>query len=187
MLAAYPWQRLNYRFGRWQAEQTLWKGFVTFGAWETYHWESTVESFQLLDPYTGAKLGEMYSQKRLQFFKGSAYAEPDVLTPPAGAVEVAGDPRSIAAYRPAGGAADTIRISWDPYLNNVVLREGIQALRTGQSDTLPPAYLFVDLDLLDKYRAWFVDEPDKPARKAPWANDVRTYRPGGPPRFGRSR
>src|SRR4051794_15877772 len=49
LLAAYPWQRLNYRHGRWQSEQTFWKALITFGIWESYHWERNEDSFQVLD------------------------------------------------------------------------------------------------------------------------------------------
>lgn len=53
LLAAHPWQRYNYRYGRWQSEESLWKGLLSFGVWETYHRERNTDSFQLLDPYTG--------------------------------------------------------------------------------------------------------------------------------------
>ena len=65
----------------------------------------------------------------------------------------------------------------------VVYESGLE-IPAGQ---LPPPYQFVDWDLLDKYRVWFADSPDKPAGKAPWASEARLYRPGGPPRFGTSR
>lgn len=104
-----------------------------------------------------------------------------------GTLEFAGDPASVGVHRPVGGAADTIRFTWNPWFNVEALRSGIEALRTGSADRLPPPYHFIDLDLLDKYRAWFVDEPDKPQRKAPYASEVSPYRPGGQPRFGRSR
>jgi hypothetical protein len=186
LLAAYPWQRLSYRYGRWQSAQTFWKGLVTLGMWEAYHWARNADSFQVLDPYTGARLGELYAQSALKRRVGEPYTEPDLIQMPGGTFEFAGDPASIGVYRPVGGGADTIRLSWCQYLNVGTLRKGIDALRTGSADRLPPPYQFVDLDLLDKYRAWFVDEPDKPQRKAPWAQEVRTYRPGGPARFGRS-
>jgi hypothetical protein len=187
LLAAYPWQRLNYRFGRWQAEITGWKALVSFEAWESYHWARNDETFQVLDPHTGQRLGEFYAQQPLRKLRGAPYARPELITAPGGTLEFAGNPATIGVYRPAGGGADAIRLSWIPWLNNGVLREGIAALRSGAADRLPPPYQFVDLDLLDKYRAWHVDEPDKPSRKAPWANEARLYRAGGPPTFGRSR
>ncbi|NJC71925.1 hypothetical protein HC031_19710 [Planosporangium thailandense] len=189
LLAAYPWQRLNYRYGRWQSEVTAWKALLTFELWESYHWERNTESFQVLDPYTGVRLGEFYAQAALRKFTwgGQPYMQPDVLAMPGGTLEFAGNPASIGVYRPVGGGADTIRLSWCPWLNSGTLREGIAALRSGSADRLPPPYQSIDLDLLDKYRAWFVDEPDKPQRKAPWAYEARTYRPGGPARFGRPR
>jgi hypothetical protein len=172
LLAACPWQRLNYRYGRWQAEATVWKALLTFDAWESYHWARNDETFQVIDPYGGQRLGEFFTQA------------PATITAPGGSLEFAGHPGSIGAYRPAGGGADTVRLSWNPWLNNVVLREGIAALRSGAADQLPAPYQFVDLNLLDKYRRWFADQPDKPAGKAPWANEARLYRPGGPARFG---
>jgi hypothetical protein len=188
LLAAYPWRRLNYRFGRWQSETILWKGLITFELWESYHWERIEDSFQLLDPYTGDRLGEFYSHSELRRISlRKRYIEPEVLIQPGGALEFVGEPGAIGAYRPLGGGADTIRYSWCPWLHSGVLGKGIEALRTGTLDRLPPPYMFIDLDLLDKYRAWFVDEPNKPQRKAPWAYEARTYRPGGPPRFGRTK
>ena len=186
LLAAYPWQRLNYRFGRWQAEPTMWKALLTFEAWESYHWARVEDSFQLLDPYTGKRIGELYAQQQLHRLSGRPYDRPDVIQQPAGTLEFVGNPATIGAYRPADGGPETLRFSWNPWLNNVALRDGIAMLRSGAADRLPPPYQFVDLDLLDKYRAWFADEPDKPKRKAPWANEARLYRPGGPARFGRS-
>ncbi|GII23340.1 hypothetical protein [Planosporangium mesophilum] len=187
LLAAFPWQRLNYRYGRWQSAQTFWKAAITLGLWESYHWERTTESFQVLDPYTGARLGEFYPQSELKRRVGRPYTETDLLQMPGGTLEFAGDPASIGVYRLVGGDVDTISLSWCPWLNNVTLRKGIAMLRAGNADRLPPPYQFVDLDLLDKYRAWFADEPDKPQRKAPYASEVNPYRPGGYPRFGRPR
>jgi len=186
LLAAYPWLRLNYRWGRWEADVTFWKALITFDLWESYRWARNTETFQVLDPHGGQRLGELLTQDRLRRFDGAPYARPEVLTQPGGSLEFAGEPGSIGVYRPPGGPADSIRFTWSPWLNNVVLREGIAALRSGAADRLPPPYQFVDHDLLDKYRAWFVDEPDKPSRKAPYANEARLYRPGGPARFGRS-
>ncbi|HYU03720.1 MAG TPA: hypothetical protein VEL02_07745 [Jatrophihabitantaceae bacterium] len=187
LLAAYPWRRLNYRYGRWQAEITGWKALISFEAWESYHWARNDETFQVLDPHSAQRLGELYTQARLRRFDGTPYARPEQIMQPGGSLEFAGNPATIGVYRPPGGGADTIRLSWNPWLNNVALRDGIAALRSGNADRLPPPYQFVDFDLLDKYRAWFTDEPDKPSRKAPWANEARLYRAGGPPRFGRSR
>jgi hypothetical protein len=156
----------------------VWKALITFDAWESYHWARNDETFQVIDPYEGKRLGEFAAQAK------GPYAE--VIVAPGGSLEFAGHPGSIGVYRPAGGGAETIRLSWNPWLNNVVLREGIAALRSGVADQPPPPYQFVDLDLLDKYRRWFVDQPEKPVGKAPWANEARLYRPGGPARFGKS-
>ncbi|MFI5890081.1 hypothetical protein ACIA5D_08160 [Actinoplanes sp. NPDC051513] len=187
LLAALPWQRANYRIGHWASEATVWKALLTFDAWESYRWQRNEERFQVLDPHGGRRLGELYSQAELRRMNGKPYAAPELIVPPGGTLEFAGDPATIGVYRPPGGGADSIRFSWNPYLNNEVLRDGIAALRAGTADRLPPPYQFVDWDLLDKYRVWFTESRDKPGGKAPWASEARLYRPGGPPRFGKSR
>jgi len=173
--------------GHWASEANVWKAALTFDAWESYRWQRNEDSFQVLDPHGGARLGELYSQAKLRKLNGTPYERPEAIVAPGGTLEFAGDPATIGVYRPPGGGADTIRLSWNPYLNNEVLRDGIAALRDGSAGQLPPPYQFVDWDLLDKYRVWFADSPDKPAGKAPWASEARLYRPGGPPRFGKSR
>ena len=179
ILAVYPWQRLNYRYGRWESAQTFWKAIITLDVWEAYHWETNDRTFQLLDPRSGQKLGELL-------------ARPGLLTMPAGTLEFAGDPASIGVYRPSGGAVDTITLGWCWLLNGVTLRKGIDALRGG-ADRLPPPYRQIDLDLHDKFRAWFVDEPAKPGREAPNSKETESYaawNPGSPvhrPRFGQQR
>ncbi|WP_433362619.1 hypothetical protein ACQPZX_30645 [Actinoplanes sp. CA-142083] len=187
LLAALPWQRLNYRIGHWASEANTWKALLTFDAWESYRWQRNEERFQVLDPHSGQRLGELYTQAELRRLNGSAYAAPELIVPPGGTLDFAGDPATVGVYRPPGGGADAIRFTWNPYLNNGVLRDGIKALREGTADRLPPPYQFVDWDLLDKYRVWFTESRDKPGGKAPWASEARLYRPGGPPRFGRSR
>jgi hypothetical protein len=187
LLAALPWHRLNYRIGHWASEANTWKALLTFDAWESYRWQRNEERFQVLDPHGGRRLGELYAQAELRRLSGKPYAAPEVIVPPGGTLEFAGDPATIGVYRPPGGEAGTIRLSWNPYLNRVVLRDGIKALREGTADRLPPPYQFVDWDLLDKYRVWFTESRDKPSGKAPWAAEARLYRPGGPPRFGGSR
>ncbi|GAB1689439.1 hypothetical protein [Krasilnikovia sp. M28-CT-15] len=187
LLASLPWQRLNYRWGRWQAEQTGWKALISFEAWESYHWQHDDDRFQVIDPHSGQRLGEFYAQSQLRKFDGKVYERPEAIMQPGGTLEFAGNPATIGVYRPPGGGADSIRFTWNPWLNNGVLRDGIAALRSGSADSLPPPYQFVDLDLLDKYRIWCIDQPDKPGTKAPFASEARLYRPGGPPRFGRSR
>jgi hypothetical protein len=187
LLAALPWQRLNYRFGHWAAEANFWKALLTFDAWESYRWQRNEESFQVLDPHGGQRLGELYAQAQLKRLNGTPYAAPEVIMQPGGTLEFAGDPATIGVYRMPGGGADAIRFTWNPYLNNGTLREGIAALRAGTAGQLPPPYQFVDWDLLDKYRVWFTESRDKPSGKAPWAAEARLYRPGGPARFGKSR
>ncbi|HEX5198786.1 hypothetical protein ACFQS1_02330 [Paractinoplanes rhizophilus] len=187
LLAALPWQRMTYRIGHWASEANTWKALLTFDAWESYRWQRNEERFQVLDPHGGQRLGELYTQAELRRLNGGPYAAPEVLGPPGGTLEFAGDPATIGVYRPPGGAAGAIRLTWNPYLNHEVLRDGIKALREGAADRLPPPYQFVDWDLLDKYRVWFTESRDKPAGKAPWAAEARLYRPGGPPQFGKSR
>src|SRR4051795_6599250 len=68
LLAAYPWQRLNYRWGRWEAEVTFWKALITFELWESYHWARNEETFQVVDPHTGQRLGELFAQQKLRRF-----------------------------------------------------------------------------------------------------------------------
>ncbi|WP_433306264.1 hypothetical protein ACQP2F_20320 [Actinoplanes sp. CA-030573] len=186
LLAALPWQRLNYRWGRWQSEANPWKGVLTFDAWESYRWTRNHETFQLFDPHSGQRLGELYSQEKLGKMVGKPYDGPETLVQPGGAVEFAGNPATIGVYRLPGAGAE-IRFSWNPWLNHLALRDGIAALRSGAAGQLPPPYQFVDWDLLDKYRRWYTEQPDKPSGKAPWAAEARLYRPGGPARFGRSR
>lgn len=187
LLAALPWQRFGYRWGRWQSEAVVWKALITFDAWESYAWQRNDETFQLLDPHTGKAVGELYGQDRLRKFDGRPYQRPESIIQPGGTLEFAGHPGTIGVYRLPGGGASTIRLSWNPWLNNEVLRDAIAGLRNGTADRMPPPYQFVDLDLLDKYRAWFTDAPNKPSGKAPWAAEARLYRPGGGARFGKSR
>jgi hypothetical protein len=163
LLSVHPWQRLNYRYGRWQSEGSALASMLTLTIWEGYHWETDDRSFQVLDPHTGRPLGEMYRRK-------------DVLAMPGGALEFAGDPASIGAYRPLGGGLDTISLGWCWFLNLAVLRQGVAALRAG-ADRLPPAYKKVDLEVNDRFREWFVDSPDKPGRRAPNSTAARVYRP----------
>jgi hypothetical protein len=186
LLAALPWQRVNYRWGRWQSEANTWKALITFDAWESYRWQRNDETFQVIDPHTGQRLGELYSQAKLGRMIGAPYDRPEPLVQPGGTLEFAGDPATIGVYRLPGAGAD-LRFSWNPWLNNVTLRDGIAALRSGAADRLPPPYQFVDWDLLDKYRAWFTEQPGRPSGKAPWAAEARLYRPGGGARFGKSR
>ncbi|GAA2521364.1 hypothetical protein [Winogradskya humida] len=178
LLAAYPWQRVNYRFGRWQAEQTGWKYLISLSLWDSYHWARSVDVFQLLDPYTGAPIGELSAPSFHYSMWGKPDVEDDLLHEPGGALEIAGDPTSLVAYRPFGGSPDTIRFAKSPWSTVFPQIKAIELLRTGQADRLPPAGQPVDYAYLDMYRAWFADEPNKPARKAPWAGVAILYRPG---------
>jgi hypothetical protein len=178
LLAAYPWQRVNYRFGRWQAEQTFWKGLVSLGLWDSYHWARSVDRFQVLDPYNGAPIGELSAPSYLYSKHGAPFTESDLLHEPGGTLEIAGEPGSVVAYRPMNGAPDTIRYTTNAWITFVSQAKAFELLRTGQADRLPSPEHPVDYAYLDNFRAWFVDEPNKPARKAPWAGNARLYRPG---------
>ncbi len=190
VLAAYPWQRYNYRYGRWQADIIFWRALITFDIWGSYTWRRNYDSFQLLDPYNGKRVGEFISGARFRRTGVASSNELDVITGPGGTVEFAGNPASIGAYRPAGGSADTVRYSCNPFMIPAALRDSIEQLRSGDSDRLPPTYPPPDLDLLDGARVWFTQSADKPRRKPDWkaAEQAFNYRTGnGLPHFVRPR
>ncbi|WP_189082057.1 hypothetical protein [Mangrovihabitans endophyticus] len=190
VLAAYPWQRFNYRYGRWQADVILWRALITFEAWESYRWRRDTGSFQLLNPHSGERVGEFYSREYLRSKAMPPGDEPDVVAEPGGTLEFAGDPGSVGVYRTPGGDASTLRFSWTPRLILGSLRGGIEMLRAGAADRLPPAQPPLDLDVLDGARVWFTHSPDKPPGKPDWKAAYRAhhYRPGGrQARFGRTK
>jgi hypothetical protein len=190
VLAAYPWQRFNYRYGRWQASIIFWRALITFDAWESYTWQRADDSFQLLDPHSGQAVGEFFSRAWLRKVSATPPNESEVLDEPGGTLDFAGDPGSLGVYRPPGGDASTLRFSWAPQLILGRLRPGIELLRSGAADRLPPAHPPVDLDVLDAARVWFTQSRDKPSGKPDWKTAYRAvhYRPGGQqPRFGRTR
>ncbi len=190
VLAAYPWQRYNYRYGRWQADGILWRALITFDVWESYKWRPNHDSFQLLDPYSGQRIGEFISDAEFKRDGTLSHELPDVIAAPGGTLEFAGNPASIGVYRPTGGSADTVRYSCNPWGHPGNTIASLERLRTGEADELPPTYPTPDLDLLDAARVWFAQSPDKPRKKPDWKASYRAfhYRPGnGLPHFVRPR
>ncbi len=152
VLAVYPWQRFNYRYGRWWPEIDFLVPLLTVTLWERHHWVKDYKAFQILDPYSGKAVAQFDTLKR-------------VLEVPGGALEFAGELGSVGVYRPLGGDLETITPtahSWRglyPSKEIVKLREG--------ADKLPPPNPNVDLEAVVRHQAWFADSPDKPGRRAP--------------------
>ncbi len=166
LLARYPWQEYAYKAGQWDRRPGLL--FERFLDYDT--WQHDRDAIQLLDPRSGTPVGELRSHIDLWRFPRKQ-----------GRILVAGDPRLIVAYSPAGDGHR--RISY------------AQAVGTETTDVmkivedLAPGEMLPRLPGSDQYReqlpygrpTWYLDCPRRPRRSQGFHWPTRREAKNAPP------
>jgi hypothetical protein len=159
ILAHYPWREYDYKYGRWEWEETFFSIVAT-----RYKWAHAFESVALLDQ-AGREIGEMTSlQTDL----------PD-LVKFSGRFLFAGEPTIAGVYSPVGDGVEKLNFVWSRLLGGKVAGNYALTMRPGdhpalpQIDLRPPGMAAASRKHLDSMGGWpigpwVVDHPDKPVK-----------------------
>lgn len=144
VIATFPWQEYDYKYGRWQRVRAL----LELG--ERYKWSKTYDTFQLVDRVSGRAVGEFLAAR----VKLAKYG---------GTVWFAGDPAVAGVCSPTPDDAAPNWLVISAFADQRAAAEQLDQLRPGVAMWLPPGPADRLADSPDML--WVADHPDKPGRR----------------------